>query len=90
MYGMAKVLTKILKPLVGKSPHNIHSTQNFVEQARKKVTLQPVACLSSYDATALFTLVPVDPDQGVIKGLLEQDDTLKERTILPNKDIILS
>ena len=32
-YGVAKVLTKILKALVGKSPHHIHSTQDFVEQA---------------------------------------------------------
>ena len=31
-YGMAKELAKILKPLVGKSPHHINSTQDFVEQ----------------------------------------------------------
>ena len=30
-YGVAKVLTKILKPLVGRSPHHIHSIQDFVE-----------------------------------------------------------
>ena len=30
-YGMAKELTKILKPLVGKSPHHINSTHDFVE-----------------------------------------------------------
>ena len=29
-YVVAKVLTKLLKPLVGKSPHHIHSTQDFV------------------------------------------------------------
>ena len=39
-YGVAKVLTKILKPLVGKSPHHINSTQDFVEQA-KHITLAP-------------------------------------------------
>ena len=33
-YGVAKELAKILKPLVGKSPHHITSTQDFVEQAR--------------------------------------------------------
>ena len=33
-YGVAKELAKILKPLVGKSPHHIHSTQDFVEQAK--------------------------------------------------------
>ena len=31
-YGVAKELAKILKPLVGQSPHHINSTQDFVEQ----------------------------------------------------------
>ena len=33
-YGVAKELAKILKPLVGRSPHNINSTQDFVEQVK--------------------------------------------------------
>ena len=49
----------------------------------------PRECLSSYDVTALFTSVPVDPALVIIKDLLEKDSTLKERTVLPVKDIIL-
>ena len=45
-YGVAKELTKILKPLVGKSPHHIDSTHDFVEQIRY-ITLAPGECLSS-------------------------------------------
>ena len=85
---MAKELTKILKPLVGKSPHHINSTQDFVEHV-KQFTLAPVECLSSYDVSALFTSVPVYPALGVIRDLLEKDLTLKDRTVLPVKDIIL-
>ena len=85
---MAKELAKILKPLVGKSPHHINSTQNFVEQV-KHVTLAPGECLSSYDVSALFTSVPVDPSLNIIKDLLEKDHTLKERTVLADSDIIL-
>ena len=33
-YGMAKELSKILKPLAGKSPHNINGTQDFPEQVK--------------------------------------------------------
>ena len=44
-YGVAKVLTKVLKPLVGKSPHHIQSTRDFVNTA-KEVTLQPEECLT--------------------------------------------
>ena len=38
-YGEAKVLSKVLKPLVGKSPHYIQSTGGFVSKA-KGLTLQ--------------------------------------------------
>ena len=71
-YGVAKVPPKILKPLVGRSQHHIHSTQGFVGQANK-VTLLPGECLSSYDVTALFTSVPVDLTLDVVKDLLEKD-----------------
>ena len=87
-YGVAKELAKILKPLVGKSPHHVNSTQDFVEQA-KHITLAPGECLSSYDVSALFTSVPVDPALNIIKDLLEKDHTLNERTVMEVSDIIL-
>ena len=87
-YGVAKELAKILKPLVGKSPHHINSTQDFVEQV-KHITLDPGECLSSYDVSALFTSVPVVPALNIIKDLLEKDHTLKERTVLAVSDTIL-
>ena len=70
--GVAKELAKILKSLVGKSSHHINSTHDFMEQV-KQLTLMHGECLSSYDVSALFTSVPVDPVLGVIKDLLEKD-----------------
>ena len=87
-YGVAKELAKILKPLVGKSPHHISSTQDFVEQARQ-FKLEPGECLSSYDVSALFTSVSIDPALNIIKDLLDKDNTLKERTVMEVGDIIL-
>ena len=87
-YGVAKELAKILKPLVGKSPHHINSTQDFVELV-KHIALVHGKCLSSYDVSPLFTLVPVDPALSIIKDLLEKDHTLKERTVMAVSDIIL-
>ena len=87
-YGVAKELAKILKPLVGKSPYHINSTQDFVEQARH-FKLEAGECLSSYDVSALFTSVPIDPALNVIKDLLVKDNTLKERTVMEVEDIIL-
>ena len=73
-FGVAKELTKILKPLVGKSPHHVNSTQDFVEQV-KHITLGLGECLSSYDVSALFTSVPVDPALNIIRDILEKDHT---------------
>ena len=87
-YGVAKECTKILKPLVGKSPHHINSTHDFVEKS-KHITLTPGECLISYDVSALFTSIPVDPALKVIMDLLEKDPTLKERIVLPMEDITL-
>ena len=87
-YGVAKELAKILKPLVGKSPHHINNTQDIVEQARW-FKLEPGECLSSYDVSALFTSVPIDPALNIIKDLLDKDTTLKERTVMEDWDIIL-
>ena len=55
----------------------------------KHITLAPGECLSSYDVSALFTSVPVDPAVNIIRDLLDKDHTLKERTVLAVNDIIL-
>ena len=75
-YGVAKVIAKVLKPLVGKLPHHIQSTSDFVSEVRE-VTLLPVECFSSYDVTALFTSVPIDPALKMIRDLLEKDETFE-------------
>ena len=79
-YGVAKELAKILKPLVGKSPHHITSTQDFVEQA-KQIKFEPGECLSSYDVSALFTSVPIDPALTIIKDVLEKDITSRKELL---------
>ena len=74
-YGVAKVMAEVLEPLVGKLPHHIQSTSDFVSKVRE-VTHLPGECLSSYNVTALFTSVPIDPALNIIKDLLEQDETV--------------
>ena len=86
-YGVAKVLSKVIQLLVGKFPHHIQSTSDFVSKA-KGFILQPGECLLSYDVTSLFTSVPIDPALNVIKDLLEKDEKLNDRTVLSVQDII--
>ena len=59
-----------------------------MEQA-KQIILEPGECLSSYDVSALFTSVQINPALNIIKDLLEKDTTLKERTVMEVRDIIL-
>ena len=80
-YGVAKILSKVLKPLVNKSPNHIQSTGDFVSKV-KGLTLQLGECLSSYDVTSLFTSVPIDPALNIIRDLLEKDEELNDRTVL--------
>ena len=87
VYGVEKVIAKILKPLVGKSPHHIQSTSDFVNKVRE-ITLLPGECLISCDVTALFTSVPIDPALIIIKDLLEKDENLSNRTVLSVQNII--
>ena len=88
-YGVAKVIAKVLKPLVGKSPHHIQSPSDFVSKVRE-ITLLPGECLTSYNVTALFTSVPIDPAINIIKDLLGKDDNLCNRTVLSVQNIIES
>ena len=86
-HRVTKVLRKVLKCLVGKSPYHIQSTRDFVNRA-KGLTLQPGECFTSYDITSLFTSVPIDPALNIIKDLLEKDEKLSDRTVLSVQDII--
>ena len=86
-YALAKVLVKVLKSLVAKLPHHIQSTRDIVSRVRE-ATLLPGESLNSYDVSALFTSVPIDPALNIIKDLLEQDDTLQNRSVLSIQNII--
>ena len=86
-YGVAKVLTKVLKQLVGKSPLHIQSTRDFVNRI-KGVTLLPGECLCSYDVSTVVTSVPIDQTLNIIEDLLEKDDTLWDRSVLLVQNII--
>ena len=55
----------------------------------ERVKLEPGECLSSYDVSALFTSVPIDPALNIIKDLLDKDTNLKEWTVMEVGDIIL-
>ena len=77
-YEISKELARILKPLVGKSPHHVQNTQDVIQQI-KGIHLNSDQCIMSYDVKALFISVPTKPATNIIKKLLEQDQELQHR-----------
>ena len=78
-YEVAKELARILRSLVGKSPHHIKNTGDFVQQVRG-IKLLPTECITSYDVSALFTSVPIESAITIIRKRLELDPELHHRT----------
>ena len=86
IYGMARELGRIIKPLVGKTIHHVSSTKEFADQI-KNTKLEEGECITSYVA-ALFKAVPGASAIDIIKNKLEQDSELAKRTIMSAYNII--
>ena len=54
----------------------------------KGITLQANECIASYDVSALFTSVPIDPAINIIRRKLELDQELHSRTAMKVEQII--
>ena len=85
-YATSKELSRILKPLVGRSPYHIQNTQDFIQQIEGP-QLQPDQCMVSFDVKALFTSVPIQPAITIIKKLLKEDQSLQQRKIMSVNNI---
>ena len=88
IYGVAKVLSHIIKPLVGQSPHHLKNTQHFIQHLQGK-KLEPGDMITSYDVKALFTSVPVQPSIQIVQQRLQQDNTVPQRTSMSIAQITL-
>ena len=80
-YETAKELSRILKPLVGRSPHHVKNNQDFIHSL-EEIKLEPEECMMSFDVKALFTSIPIQPALKIIKKLLEEDKNLQQRTTM--------
>ena len=86
-YSTSKEISRILKPLVGKSPYHIQNSQDFIQQIQG-IQLQPNQCMVSFDVKALFTSVPIQPAITIIKKLMEEEQSLQQRTTMSVNNII--
>ena len=80
-YEKAKELSRILKPLVGRSPHHVKNNQDFIHSL-EEIKLESEECMMCFDVKALFTSIPIKPALKIIKKLLEEDTNLHHRTTM--------
>ena len=85
-YETAKELSRILKPLVGRSTHHVRNNQDFIQRIQE-VTVESEECMMSFDVKALLTSIPIQPTLNIIKKLLEEDTSLHQRTAMAVKHI---
>ena len=78
---------KIMYPTSCVPPSFMDYLQVTLLTRPKKITLQLGECLTSYDVTALFTSVPIEPALKIIRSLLEKDEKLQDRTVLSEQHI---
>ena len=86
-YDTAKELAKILKPLVGRSPHHVQNNKDFLDSI-KNIKMKPDECIMSYDVSALFTSIPIEPAVNIIEKHLKEDTDLHSRTNMKIQHII--
>ena len=85
-YETAKELAKILKLLVGRSPYHVQNNKDFLDSI-KNIKIQPDECIMSYDVSALFTSIPIEPAIKIIQKYLKDDLDLSNRTSVTVKHI---
>ena len=86
-YSTSKELSRILEPLVGKSPYHIQNSQYFIQQIQG-IQFQSNQCMVSFDVKAHFTSVPIQPAITILKKLLEEDQSPQQRTTMSVNSII--
>ena len=80
-------MAKILKPLVGRSPHHVQNNKDFLDSIRN-IKIKPDECIMSYDVSALFTSIPIEPAINIIEKHLKEDKYLHSRTNMKIQHII--
>ncbi|KAJ4451782.1 hypothetical protein ANN_03254 [Periplaneta americana] len=72
MYTLAKYLSNLLKPFVGKTSSYIKDSSHFIEKIQTLRT-QPGDIMVSFDVVSLFTRVPIKETIELLKNIFPED-----------------
>ena len=85
-HELAKELTRILSPLVGKTSSFVKNSTDFAKTIRQ-LRVDEKDMFVSFDVVSLFTKVPITEALTVVSHLLRKDSTLNDRTAIPTDTI---
>ncbi|XP_072033416.1 uncharacterized protein [Amphiura filiformis] len=86
-YQTSRALADILSPLVGGTDHHVQNSKHLAE-GLAEVMIEEEEIFNSHDVVSLFTNTPIEQSLQVIKSRLENDTTLKERTLLSVDEVL--
>ena len=86
-YQTSRALADILAPLVGGTEHHVLNSKNLAEDLAE-VFIEEGEIFNSHDVVSLFTNTPINKSLEVIRSRLENNTTLKDRTLLSVDDIL--
>lgn len=85
-YQLAKMLTRILSSLVGKTNSFIKNSTDFVKRVRETPVTKDDRMIS-FDMMSLFTNVPIAEALDTISTLLKNGTSFEDHTAIPAADI---
>ena len=84
---IAKELSSLLKPLIGKLKHHVRNSSDFASSIIHEL-LQTDEVKVSFDVVSLFAKVPIQLALNIVKQHLPSDPELNQRTGLSTTDLI--
>ena len=84
---LSKYITNILKPYTVLNKQHCKNSKEFSEFIRAQ-TIEEDEIMVSFDVEALYANVPIEDALVIIRELLENDETLSERTPLSPKNVL--
>lgn len=87
LYNTSKFLSEILSPIQNHNGYSVLNSSQFAKEVAN-MEISDDEVMVSFDVVSLFTAIPVNKACEYIRSKLNNDNTLRSRTILSTDDII--